>query len=382
VKWGIAVGGFQPLAAIIDDLLLLARHGELTYFAVNTVMRESADQPEIRRRLAELLPAARQWAVIRLIDFLVADEELIADEEIQRQVLVYGMENNDGIPMEVAFTIASAIDLGRWFTVAHSEPRVFKAVVRLMRSLLLEPAPLGGLLDLEHPEEVLDRYLDLLSGHEADVSVLEALRSVEEFLVEETPPWASREDRLASVRFSRRERFSVAALRQGLGEWETRWMAIELAREGRVVELIPDLQRIFEDEPHCGGAVRALGEIGGEAEWELLRQAIPKLVDLEARAKEPLSGVNVWGPVTRHGFEYAEIVRYLGRLASAAAAADLKTAVADFDPQVRLAALSAIAELPSERLDEELVGGVEERRKDPSERVRKSAEKVASRLGS
>src|SRR5688572_27190217 len=68
VKWGLAIGGIGLRPDQLEPLLALARHAEFTLFAAHVLTREGAREPRYRRQLVELLPRARQWGVIRLID--------------------------------------------------------------------------------------------------------------------------------------------------------------------------------------------------------------------------------------------------------------------------------------------------------------------------
>ena len=74
-----------------------------------------------------------------MIERLVQDEELIRDPEVQRQILIYGMENNDGLAMEVAFTIASYIDMPRFFREAQQDSKLFRRLTDLWNTLLTDP---------------------------------------------------------------------------------------------------------------------------------------------------------------------------------------------------------------------------------------------------
>ena len=86
------------------DLLILARHGEFALYTSHALLRESEAHPELKRHLVALLPISYQWGVIKLVEYIVRDESLIRQKAVQRDVLIYGMQNCQGIPMEVALT--------------------------------------------------------------------------------------------------------------------------------------------------------------------------------------------------------------------------------------------------------------------------------------
>ena len=86
---------------------------------------------------------------------IVHEPSLIHDAEVQRKILIYGMGNNDGIPMEVAFTIAENIDLPRFFDLARTDGRVYVAISEMMDILITEPNPLGGIEQLSDSHDLL-----------------------------------------------------------------------------------------------------------------------------------------------------------------------------------------------------------------------------------
>jgi len=47
-----------------------------------------------------LLPMARQWGVINLMEDIIREGSLIKDPAVQKSIVIHGMENCDGIPME------------------------------------------------------------------------------------------------------------------------------------------------------------------------------------------------------------------------------------------------------------------------------------------
>jgi hypothetical protein len=380
VKWGIAIGGIGLRPDELEPLLALARHAEFTLFAAHVLMREGAEEPRYRQKLVELLPHARQWGVIRLIDSIVRSDDLIADAAVQRDVLVYGMENNDGIPMELAFTIAKAVDVRRFILASRSDDRLRREVSDLMDSLLTEANPLGGLRDLDGWEQLYDAWLEVLEQAAPDARLLGALRSLRMFLSDDSVEWTRSDQERIRVEHLWTTKFSAEALRRGLDDKRDRWMTLRIIEEEEVRELIPDVRRAHAQKPDPS-TIGVLAKIGGEEDLEALRASIESLVDLEARKHIPLSTQNVFGPEHRNSMEYGQIVRAMPRLGSAESLVTIKNALSDYDPYVRAAGCDAVAKLKPGLIDDEIRAAVRSRMKDSPPYVVESARNAASAHG-
>ena len=380
VKWGIAVGGIFLAREELRDLLLFARHGEFSLYTSHVLIRESERHPEFKQHLIALLPVCRQWAVIRVIDYVVADKELIADLGNQEKVLVFGMENNDGIPMEVAFTIAKFIDVPFFLDQARDNRRVRTAVILLFESLLTEPQPLGGIHDLNDGRNLFERYLSLVQTAAPDFEVLRALHGIELFLKDEDRAWVDREQLLDKVKKIYDSILKPDILRAGLWEDRNRWLACKIIKEMELSDLLPDIVNCFKAKPDRA-VMDAMGCIGAAEQLEMLLQQIPAIVDLGARENVPRSKINIHGAQGAANMDYALIVRYLGRLGTPEAVRQIKTAAEDYDPQVRSAAMAAIVDLPPDRVDDRLKRQIMDCLADSPPYLVEAAEKAAARLG-
>jgi hypothetical protein len=380
VKWGIAIGGLNLSEQELPALLTLARHGEFTLYASHVLLRESEKQPSLKLQLVSLLPVSRQWGVIRLIDYIVLDKSLIADPTIQRDVLIYGMENNEGIPMEVAFTIASAVNLPSLFEAGEEDERVYRAGVSLMDTLLLEPNPLGGLTDLKGWPKLYDAYLALLEKRTADVPMLGGLASLETWLSGKDLTWERKDAELERVRRLTEERLSAETMRRGLENEPDHWNALKLIEKHKLRELLPAVEALFKRKPDFE-TISTLSALGGKDQLQLMLDTIPTLVDLDVRESRPMSHVNTLGQEWEKGFVYSKIVLSLGKLATPDAIACIKRAGTDFDPVVRAAACAAIADLPADLVDDDLRRIVTDRLTDEPKYVADSAKETALKLG-
>ena len=108
---GPIVSALDETSDFIEPLFALARHSEFAVHALSALLRSYPPNPQTKQRFLALLSATRSWGVIRLIELLLRVPEYARDLAVQRECLLAGMENNEGIPMEIAFTLASRIDI-------------------------------------------------------------------------------------------------------------------------------------------------------------------------------------------------------------------------------------------------------------------------------
>ncbi len=316
VKWGIALGSLgENDEEQVRDLLIFARHPEFTLYSGYAIRRMAAAKPELKRYLVELLPFSQQWGVISLIQQIVGESDLIRDTEVQRKVLIYGMENNGGIPMEVAFTVAGNIELSRFVHLAETDTQVYVAMSKLMDTLITQPNPLGGIDQLVDGDLLLAEYLEMLTKRPTDIRMLAGLDIVKEHLAAHEPVKEEDASLLSRVHQLWTDRFDDAVLRAGLRNADTRWLTLNLIGKLKITTVLPEVREAFQREPDYA-SISVLAELGNYEDLQMLFSAIPKLVDLKDRANRKFSPINVHGPESKSAFEYGRIVEALGRLAT------------------------------------------------------------------
>jgi hypothetical protein len=380
IKWGIAIGTLSANSEEkLHDLLIFARHPELTLYSVYAIRRLAAARPELKRYLIELLPISKQWGVIRLIEQIVHESDLIQDVDVQRKVLIFGMENNDGIPMEVAFTIARNIDLSRFVRLAETDTRVYIAIFQLMEALITEPSPLGGIDQLPDGEGLIAEYVRMLTKRPVDVRMLCALREVEEYLTTRQPTDHGLTELLLQVRKLWEKSFEDNVFRAGLKNSDTRWRTLNLIEKLRIVSLLPEVREAFQQNPEYS-SISVLAEIGTVDDLVLLLASVSRLVNLKDRAGKELSPTNVPVAESKGVLEYGRIVESLGRLATPDAIAHLKIAARDYEPTIRSSACKAFARIPLDKVDAQIASLIHERLNDPMAYVRESAKEASAKI--
>ncbi len=364
VKWGIVVGGLRATRNQLDDLLLLAHHPEFTPYCVWLIQNASEDAPQFKRALVKLLAESTQWGVVTLIDQLVEDEDLMRDPDVQRKTLIYGMENCDGLEMEVAFTLACALDLRRFFGEARGDERVYRRVIDLTTTLANDPQPLGGLADLPNGEKVYSDFMMLLDRREPDINALYALDCMKTFLEGPAASWEFRDQLLVELNSRWEKSFSIERVREGFDDEDRGWFSFELTRRYRLNELLGEVRGRFKKTLSLS-SIATLAAFGEKEDLERLMHSIGRVVDFEWRARHAIGDPTPWGPQHERSAEYAEIMECLGRLGTDEAVEEIQTALSDYEGTVRSAALRATAELPSSRRSQSLLDLVRERLCDP-----------------
>ena len=380
VKWGIVVGGLRATRRQLDDLLLLAHHPEFTPYCVWLIQNASEDAPQFKRSLVSLLAESTQWGVVTLIDQLIDDPDLMEDPDVQRKTLIYGMENCDGLEMEVAFTLARALDTRRFFGEAHRDERIYRRVVDLMATLANQPQPLGGLADLPDGEKVYSDFMNLLDKRDPDINSLYALESLKSFLEDQAGVWDSRDALLDELNSRWEKAFSIQRVRDGFDDEDRGWFSFELTKRYRLKELLGEVRDRFEKEPTLA-AISTLSAFGERADLERLLHSIGRVVDFEWRARHAIGDLTPWGPQHEKSAEYAEIIGSLGKLDTDESIEEIEAALCDYEGTVRMAALVAAAELSEGRRNGKLSELVRERLCDPHDPAALEAALTARRYG-
>lgn len=376
VKWGLALGTFDMSDNQVADLLLFARHGEFSLFAIHALAHELNNKPEIGQHLLGVLPVCRQWAVIQLINHIISDETLLSDEITQQKILIYAMKNNDGIPMEVAFTIANSINMKAFCKKAVKDEEVYYALCDLMNTLITDPQPLGGLSDLADPEQLLEVYVAMLEKRQPDIHMIYTLRIVQQYLHNKSYDNDLKE-RVASLSVGS---LSEDIVREGLYDQNTKFLALEIIKNNNLVSLLSDVENCLQENPDWA-CVDVIGQIGSEENLRNLLNNLPMIVDLPPRRNRPLSQKNIIGEEFQQSCLYASILRQIGKLASNDSIAVLKEAAVDYDPQVRAAACEGFSCLPSGMLNEEIKEIIRDRLNDSLPYVVTEARKAADHAG-
>lgn len=378
VKWGVAIGAIWLTDRKIDQLFVLARHGEFAIYAGVKLMSVYRRDAKLLPRLLALLDVLDGWAVIRVGLLLAQDERVKSDAHAAARIVRNAILNS-GIVMEAALPLAKLLDLPSIFALAENDLDLFRAVYFMMDELT-PPTAFGGIPDLPNAEDIVEAYFRLLEERRVDIYSLGATQSLRRLFEGDDwdPPlknaWGDRCRHLLT------ERFDEELMLSGLREKRTRWISFWLLTERRTPKALPLLRDIVAEEEDSN-AIEWLASLGDQGDLDLIARRLSELVDFDERAKRPMSHVNIHGAEGRLSFVYQVIVRVLARSTSPAVIEIIKRACTDFDPQVRLGACEAAAALDPRRVDAELRKLIEDRLADSPPYIAESAKGAIERIG-
>ncbi len=383
VKWGIAIGGVDASKEEIEQFLILARHAEFTVYVSHVIFRESEKNPVYKKYLISLLPSTHQWGVVSLIQYIVQDESLVSQKETQRDIVVYGMENNDGIAMEIGFIIAKAINFESIFSMGLEDVQLRHGLVYLMSTLMFESNPLGGILDLDNGETVLKDYISFLEKLPVDVIILSGFKDVEDFLKDDEVKWKNRSIYLEEVHEKFEELYDTEIIKNGLHDEKTKWAALGLIDKLKIKDLRHELLDLYQKTPlsyKINYLQSILLEIGNEEDVRTVFQKTLSFIDFNFRKAQPMSKINIVGPKHANNYLYSSIIKNLWRIPSTEAVGHLKQALNDYDPVIRSAACESVGKLPFDWIDPELKELIKERTDDQPNYVKESAEEALRKI--
>lgn len=240
VKWGMTIGSFGLAHDQLPALLTLGRHPEFTVYVARVLTRESQQQPELKQLLVDLLARAHDWGLGALIEHIAEDAELIERPDVQRELLVRGVENWR-LPGGSAETIAGAIDMPALSAAAVSDDRIFAALTNLWSALTIEDdgARAEWWRYFVDWDARYDSFVTLLEARAADIRLLGALRDLQTWLAYGTLSWPRRAEEQTRIAHLWQTRLSADAVREGLRDESTRSLALLIMDENELRELLP-----------------------------------------------------------------------------------------------------------------------------------------------
>jgi hypothetical protein len=380
VKWGILLGSIHPAPIQTAELLLFARHPEFARYAVPALRILAQRDPDVIGELVALLPLTTGYATVHLARGLLAESRALDDEGTQRMLIIEGMKR--GIKAELAVPFALRLSIDALANTAREDDTLFEALVMMVNGIVYDGAAASPQQRVDAFERVARPYLSLLEARGGDVRAWSGLVTLREFLanVGDDAGIADREWRRGQVDRLLETRVDREGLRRGLERKQTRALSLHVIDGVGAADLAPAMAAIFRTEPDLLLA-DVLSKLGGAAELETLRELLPRLVDLEARANVPIRHDSNVSAVDHVHRLFAVVVRGMGRLGTPEAIDLLKRACRDFHPWGRAAACEGISFLPSASVDDELRTLLRERMTDSPEYIVNEARRAASALG-
>lgn len=298
VKWGIAIGSrsSRDVDAVVDDLLVFARHSEFTLYATNALLWHAGRRPDVAARLVRSLSLADMWGRYHMLSQFGVRRELFHDHDVQCELVARAGETTLDGRGELA--LARLVDMPLVMERAADAPDLAEAVMGTMDGLMQGAAT--SPLDLDDAAGVLSAYLDMLERLGRSARRLDALATLDEYLRRATARCAERQDPRAGALAELGDRAARLTCRLADDQLlidmigDRRWLrsACQIASRHAKPAVIPALQQLIVPEPDDAGrlvpgyVISALMALQGSG-------AIPTLERLgEVFADERVQGVN------------------------------------------------------------------------------------------
>jgi hypothetical protein len=290
---------------------------------------------------------------------------------------VYGVENSDGLLVEFGYVLARQLT-DEAFELARLDSRLLAAIVLLMEEILTTDHPLrGGILDVPDSRMLIDEYSRLLEARAPDIWTIQGLRIARRFFNDSACPLDDREHRKASVDVLLSRRMSASIIRDGLANKNSRWFALQIIDDDKLVDIMPDVERLATEEP-AWNVFSILVHHGDRRQHQLLLDMLPNIVEFGARGQRPFSSQNIFDDKVER--EYAVIVGAMGVIGSEEAIRLLKGALVDFNPTIRRAACHSAGNIPPDVVDDDVIRLLNLRTNEKLDYVREAAESALARL--
>ncbi len=351
VIWGIVVGSITMPTTAIKDLLLLGRHSELTPYVCIALRHESARDPAFEDGLYDLQWMAYDWGTLQTTHILLQLERTKANRTMRRNILVYGIRNSASLRTDVAGMLLEKVSLNELMGLADNDTELREALVDLVESITLHPEAPGPLATIPNGESLIETFLTHVTSWPHDITTLVMLRSIGIFLTfEEKVQWKHREEWLEKTREIYFDILTLDALREAILFDKRRGTALAMVVEIEATDLLPEVLEDFRRQPERIN-IDVLGRLGNHHHLRALLEAIPGIVNLEARPQLQRNAEEFGNEENRVSYLYASIVAHLGRLGTPKALAYVRNAGRDPHPWARTASMEALGSLQRWTLD-------------------------------
>lgn len=165
---------------LIDDYTLIGQYEEFSKY-ISFILCIWKEKTVFLEGLFKLLDDSSDWGAINYGEMLMADKEIMADIKNQRRILI-GTLSNNCIAMEVAFELASCLNLEELSKISHKDRDLSEAFVNLYYALFFERQPCGGILDVNNPLKYMEYYLRCVKYSQFKELNFIGIKNIYEFL--------------------------------------------------------------------------------------------------------------------------------------------------------------------------------------------------------
>ena len=370
---------------LLDDYLLIGQYEEFSKY-ISFILCVWQEKQAFREALFNLLDASEDWGAINYGEMLMNKSQIMSDLSSQRRILI-GTLSRNCIPMEVAFELASTLNIAELFKITSADRELSEALAVLYKTLLFDRDPCGGILDNDNPLNYLNMYLQFINENKFEEVKFIALNDLRDFLNDK--------DNKHEIT----EMYDQSTYEKLTEEAESLWSSINLTeslksavkagdnylydvvdfvKANKMFELIPDLEEKYLKDSSNTLLEEFLCEYGSS---NVKREIYKRLMDeCTGRANKEMSYVNLFGDEFRMK---ERIVHKMGILLweDAYDYELLYKLINDYNPEVRSKALD-VADKKSQYLaDNRVMQSVKDRLSDSPYFVRRKAVEVLKNCG-
>ncbi|MGM9978493.1 MAG: hypothetical protein ACI33J_06815 [Clostridium sp.] len=241
---------------LIDDYILIGQSEEFSKY-ISFILLIWSEKPKFLNALFDLLDKSSDWGAINYGEMLMNDEEIMSNIKNQRRILIGTLKNNC-IKMEIAYDLASDLNIKKLSKMSYSDKELSMAFVDLYSTLFFERQPCGGIFNLRNPFAYIKWYLNCIKFSKfKDVkfvginNILEFLNddnNKEEFIDlydEETYNLIKNE-----VDFLWNNINTVDNIKEIINEGEDYiYFIVDFVKKNNIVEVVPMLEKLYIEKP-------------------------------------------------------------------------------------------------------------------------------------
>lgn len=335
---------------LIDDYILIGQSEEFSKY-ISFILLIWSEKPKFLNALFDLLDKSSDWGAINYGEMLMNDEEIMSNIKNQRRILIGTLKNNC-IQMEIAYDLASDLNIKKLSKMSYSDKELSMAFVDLYSTLFFERQPCGGIFNLRNPFAYIKWYLNCIKFSKfKDVkfvginNILEFLNdddNKEEFIDlydEETYNLIKNE-----VDFLWNNINTVDNIKEIINEGEDYiYFIVDFVKKNNIVEVVPMLEKLYIEKPTYENSYleRLLSEMGSDSIKMNIYENLKKEYKERMKIDKKYSYLNLFGEEykIRHKIENKiDVLAWQG-------ARDyelIEEMLEDYDPMVRSKALKVI----------------------------------------
>ncbi|MEP7217908.1 MAG: HEAT repeat domain-containing protein, partial [Bacteroidota bacterium] len=376
VKWAIVILTIDASPALMDELMVLARHSEFTIYVCLGLLREAAYDSTHVARFTSLISVTEGWGLYQVLSLMKFRPDLLADRRIEREMIIHGVRNCNEAGSDITALLLSRMSIPERFADAETDEELAAALLLMLQTYLTTEEEPGPLAKLPNGEVLLTHELALIEKLPSRIEALHALMGIGLELSKESFPWERRLEHLERARALFFGKLDADVLADAIRNDDLRWGALNIISEVRLTDLLPVVMEDFRKRPDPMN-IDVLGSLGEGEHLRAIFALLPDTDELERRSRVQ-STEQITGEMHEESVIYAVIIKHLGKMESPDAMARIKQAARDVHPRVRWAAVAAMTGVQRWTLDAECREIIRLALDDPFEMVKTVARQTAA----